>query len=187
MKKDRRAPNNLIITPVKVQDLRKKAWIFLCPKGCMLAGAGVLIFLLIGIARADLVSVAQSEIGHGEQGSNNKGIYVRQYLNGREGLPWCAGFVSYCIKKSGVNLPYTLRARDYLNLGKKVPNPKAGDIIVFSRGHAAGHVGIVEKVSGSSIVTIEGNTGEFPSKVKRITYKSKPKNLLGYIRLAKAK
>jgi len=137
-------------------------------------------------ARADILSIARLEIGHGETFGDNRGVDIKRYLQGRENLPWCAGFVSYCIKQSGGGCPYTLRARDYLSMGKKVHNPKPGDLIVFSRGHGAGHVGIVEKVSGESIVTIEGNTGAFPSKVKRITYKNKPKNLLGYIRLAKS-
>ena len=153
----------------------------------LLIAIAVCLFFGVKSCKADVLSIAQSEIGRGESIGNNCGSDIRRYLRGQEGLPWCAGFVSYCLKKSGVNTRYTLRARDYLTLGKKVQNPQPGDIAVFSRGQGSGHVGIVEKVSGPSIVTIEGNTGKFPSKVKRITYKSKPRNLLGYVRLAKAK
>ena len=144
---------------------------------------GVILFLYVGTARADVVSVAQSQIGLGEVGGNNKGMYVRRYLNGREGLPWCAGFVSYCVVKDGIRIPYTLRARDFLKLGIKVSNPNPGDLIVFSR-QGGGHVGIVEKITKDTITTIEGNTGDYPSKVKRITYqRGHIKNFLAFVRL----
>lgn len=131
--------------------------------------------------------IAQSQIGLGEQWGNNRGVYVRQYLNGREGLPWCAGFISYCAKKSGVKIPYTLRAKDFLKLGKKVNNPLVGDLIVFTR-QGGGHVGIVEKVTKDTVTTIEGNLGNYPSKVKRVNYKRNHiKDLSGYVRLAQAR
>jgi len=137
-------------------------------------------------ARADMVSVAQSQIGLGEMGGNNRGQYVRQYLGGREGLPWCAGFVSYCAKKSGLNVRYTLRARDFLSLGEKVNNPQSNDLIVFSR-QGGGHTGIVERVTKDTITTIEGNLGNYPSKVKRVIYKRNHiKNFLGFVRLVRA-
>ena len=128
------------------------------------------------------LEVAQCEIGRGETIANNRGPDIKRY--GADGQPWCAAFVSYCAKKAGMNIPYTLRVKDYLRLGKCVASPRAGDLIVFTR-QGGGHIGIVEKVEGNKITTIEGNTGEFPSKVKRITYRNRPKNLLGYIRLAK--
>lgn len=142
--------------------------------------------LLAGVAHADIVSVAQSQIGHGEMFGNNMGPDVGKYLGGRQGLPWCAGFVSYCAKRSGLNIPYTLRAKDFLKLGKKVSNPQAGDLIVFTH-QGGGHVGIIEKVTKEIITTIEGNLGDYPSKVKRVSYKRNHiKNLLGFVRLAKS-
>jgi hypothetical protein len=33
-----------------------------------------------------------------------------------------------------------------------------GDIFILAYAHGAGHTGIVEKVTGDSIITIEGNT-----------------------------
>lgn len=143
----------------------------------------VIIMTFSSRANADILSVATQEIGRGEQGGNNKGKYVREYLNGKEGLPWCAGFVSYCCKKAGLNVPYLLGAKSFLKYGQGVSDPKPGDIIVFSR-QGGGHVGIVEKVTEDSIVTIEGNTGEYPSVVKRISYqKGKMSNLLAYRRI----
>jgi len=136
---------------------------------------------------AELLEVARSQIGNGEISGDNRGKFVRAYLNGKEGLPWCAGFVSYCLKNAGYHYNYTLRAKKYLDYGKKVSTPKPGDLIVFSRAGGGGHVGIVEQVKGGTITTIEGNTGKYPSKVKRITYLGKPKNLIAYIRINRMK
>ena len=55
------------------------------------------------VAHADVVSVARQEIGHGELIFDNWGPDVARYMQGRQGLPWCAGFVSYCLLKSGLN------------------------------------------------------------------------------------
>jgi surface antigen len=85
-----------------------------------------------------------------------------------------------------LNIPYTLRAKTFLTLGTKVNHPQPGDIAVFTR-QGGGHVGIVEKVNRFTITIIEGNVGDYPAKVKRITYKEKPKQLLAYIRLGMAK
>lgn len=139
-----------------------------------------------GASEITPLAVAQSQIGKGEAGANNCGPYVRRYLNGRENLPWCAGFVSYCFRRAGYNLPYTLRAKNYLKYGKEVSHPIPGDVIVFTR-RGGGHVGIVEQVKGDTIITIEGNTGKYPSKVKRVIYNGKPKNLLAYIRVNRLK
>ena len=145
--------------------------------------------VLVGIASAAepaLVVVARAQIGNGETWGDNRGAYVRKYLNGKENLPWCAGFVSYCFRRAGYNMPYTLRAKDYLKYGKQVKKPIPGDLIVLSRS-GGGHVGIIEQVKGDTITTIEGNTGKYPSKVKRIVYKGKPKNLIAYIRINRMK
>ena len=131
-----------------------------------------------------IVKNAQKEIGRGELFFDNCGPDVKRYLNGQEHLPWCAGFVSYVLRESAVKIKYTLRARDFLKLGKIIKSPRAGDLIVFSRGRNLGHVGIIEKVSKDTITTIEGNTGNIPSKVKRIIYhRNKIKNFLAFVRI----
>ena len=60
-------------------------------------------------------------------------------------------------------------------------NPKPGDCVFFNWNggtSTANHIGIVEKVSGSSVICIEGNTS---NRVKRMTRKS---NIIGYGRPA---
>jgi len=40
----------------------------------------------------------------------------------------------------------------------RVTKPQAGDIFVMDFGKGLGHMGFVEKVSGSTMTTIEGNS-----------------------------
>ena len=155
---------------------------------CFLAIVAIMgiVFLWATKARAsyDLSTIARAQIGCGEVGGDNRGKYVRRYLDGQERLPWCAGFVSYCVREAGYKTKYTLRARSYLNIGKRVRNPLPEDIVVFSRGRKpCGHVGIIEKVSEDGFVSIEGNTGSYPSKVRRINHKFNEKNIIGFVRL----
>ena len=147
----------------------------------------ILFTVIINMARAETtpLTIAQQEIGYGEIGGNNKGVYVRQYLNGREGLPWCAGFISYCLKKAGYNLPYFLRAKSYLRIGKKVTIPQAGDLIIFSR-QGGGHIEIISKVTKNNIWTIGGNVGSFSAKVREFKYnRNNILRLLAFIRIEK--
>jgi len=188
----------LTITPVKVRSSAKVCG-FLMPKVGISSQAPefslnplvfipavlamILIFACIFAHANSPLYYAQQEIGHGEIGGNNQGIYVRQYLNGQENLPWCAGFISYCIRKSDIKKRYTLRAKDYLTMGLKVSDPQPENLIIFTR-KGGGHVGIIEKITQTTITTIEGNVGDYPAKVKRVIYqKNNIKNLLGFIKL----
>jgi len=183
-------------TNIKSQIRRNIAVGFFCltqHKVAPQSGKGLLVlpvlglFLFVFTCWADPVAIARTEIGHGEIGGNNKGKYVRLYNKGLESS-WCAGFVSYVLKKSGEGtLGYTLSARKMYNKGNKVTVPKAGDLICFWRGNKnswKGHIGIIEEVNDKEIITIEGNVGPYPAKVKRVKYnRNKIPKLLGFIRL----
>lgn len=135
-------------------------------------------------ASQSTVAVAVSQIGNGEISCDNCGEYVKQYNRGLEAA-WCAGFASWVMHQSGrMDGRYYLRARDYWKNEKHVSDPRPGDVVVFSRGNnpELGHVGILEKISGETMVVIEGNSGKFPAKVKRVCYSKKPKTLLGFVR-----
>jgi len=163
---------------------RKKRWL-------------MLVFVIIfhcGLTPSygkSLVDTAIAEIGNGEIEANNKGKYVKLYNKDLE-ASWCAGFVSYCLKKAGItSFGYELSARKIYNKGKELnillKKPHAGCLIVFWRSKPTswkGHIGIVEKVDNEYIHTIEGNVGKYPAKVKRFKYKkdSVPR-LLGYIKV----
>ena len=159
------------------------------------------------------VAIEEIEAGAGEIGENNSGPWVEKYLNGIVESPanWCCGFICWCINEafgilrnyaklnvlekwpwipeytlSARNLFRQFIARDAIREGDEIPEP--GDLIFFWRESPAswlGHVGIVEKVNGFELLTIQGNTGNFPSKVKRIKYQNWKtiKTLLGFGRL----
>lgn len=149
-----------------------------------------LVFLLIfhsacfanANLRQKILSTARAQIGNGEQSANNSGRYVSLYLRSKTSLPWCAGFVSYCLKTSGVQFRYTLRAKDFLTYGVKVLQPLPGDLVIFTR-KSGGHIGIVEQVFKDYYISIEGNVGDYPAKVKRIKHFYNEKNFLCFRRL----
>ena len=82
--------------------------------------------------------------------------------------PWCDMFVSWCADQVGAlgivgKFAY---CPSHVNHAKKLgrwldreEKPQKGDIVFFSNGSRACHVGIVESRNGSaSVTTIEGNT-----------------------------
>lgn len=149
-----------------------------------------LVFLLIfhstAFANSNLANkvlrVARSQIGQGELWGNNKGPAVQRYLQRRDALPWCAGFVSYVLNKSGAQFRYTLRAKEFLSQGVKVLKPLPGDVVIFTRS-GGGHTGIVEQVFKDYYISIEGNVGKYPARVKRIKHQYKDKTRLAFVRL----
>lgn len=132
----------------------------------------------------DIVDVAIGEIGYKEQG-NNKTKYGKWY--GMNGAKWCHMFVSWCAAQAGESasvVPKTASTSTGMEFFKKKGlfkdkgkyTPKRGDIIYF-KSAGASHVGIVEKVSGTTVYTIEGNTS---SKVARRNYPLNNAKITGY-------
>lgn len=113
-------------------------------------------------------------------GSSNYTKYNRDYMawgaGGSINMQWCAAFVSWCfVVAYGLEAAKALLCgglhhytptganrfkarRRYIKRGSGTP--QAGDVIYFysSAKGRIGHVGIVERVSGSKVYTIEGNT-----------------------------
>lgn len=134
--------------------------------------------------------------GAGEVGGNNRGPYVKKYLNGlaEEGEPWCAAFVSWCFDQPRGTIPfrYTVAARELLAQARArgwatPPDsrymPRPGDIVVWWRVRAEGwqgHAGLVHHVSEDGFLhTIEGNKAP---RVAGFTYvASRVEQLLGYV------
>lgn len=130
----------------------------------------------------DIVDVAIGELEYTEQGSNQT-KYGAWY--GMNGAAWCHMFVSWCADQAGVStsiVPKTASCSNgitwFNNKGqfkyRGKYTPKRGDIIYFRNG---GHVGIVEKTSGSTVHTIEGNTSD---KVARRSYSLSDTRITGY-------
>ena len=118
-----------------------------------------------------VLEVARAEVGTVEspRGSNRQKYGAWYGLNGQ---PWCAVFVAWCFDRVGINVrkwstnwAYTPAALQGMrNLGMVVPTRSAqpGDIVFFDFPDAVKrtqHVGIVESVTATGVVSIEGNTG----------------------------
>ncbi len=146
----------------------------------------LLIFHSVSFANSNtankILRVARAEIGKGETIANNSGRDIEKYLHSKEHLSWCAGFVSYVLYRSQIKFNYTLRARDFLSYGVKVIHALPGDLVIFSRS-GGGHIGIVEQVFRDYYISIEGNVGKYPAKVKRIKHFYNEKNFLCFRRL----
>ncbi len=77
---------------------------------------------------------------------------------------------------------YFLAARSYWSHYKRIHYPKPGDLILFKRGNRGGHIGIVKEASGGTVITIEGNVGKYPARVRIFKHQLNEPNLLGFVR-----
>lgn len=131
---------------------------------------------------AMVINVAKQELGYLEKKSN-KDLNSKTGNAGRNNYTkygewiginpalWCAIFVCWCFAEAFGSIAKemlcggysaaceTMRSR-FIKAGRYDKNPKVGDCIFFSgtRHAGANHIGIVWKVDGSKIYTIEGNT-----------------------------
>lgn len=135
---------------------------------------------------ADLIGVARTQLGYTELSTStgmplapgHDGGYTKYGASfGDSTGPWCAYFVAWCASQAGIPssvLPrlgncgtladwFEARSRYYTSNTGYIP--KTGDIIFYNwngRLNWEQHVGIVTGVSGDSVYTIEGNTGNSP-------------------------
>lgn len=75
-------------------------------------------------------------------------------------IPWCSIFLNQVAEEAGYKGSGTAVARDWLNVGSKIPEPSPGDIAIFWRDHPAswkGHVAIFIREYNSSIWVLGGN------------------------------
>jgi hypothetical protein len=166
---------------------------------------------LIAVAVAELgykekASNANLDDKTANAGSANYTKYARDFdqkypnwYNGKKnGYAWCDMFVDWCFltafgyenalrltcqpeKSAGAGCTYSLRY--YKNKGQfHTSGPKPGDQIFFGTSiDNSTHTGIVEKVDGSKVYTIEGNTSD---QVARRSYALSNSRILGYGRPA---
>lgn len=135
---------------------------------------------------SEVIATAIAEVGYLEKksdanlyektanaGSGNCTKYWTDLDKGLQGQPWCNCFVNWCFTKafgaaaakkllcstSGWSY-YTPTSAGYFKAAGQwhTSDPKAGDVIYFKNSQRIHHVGIVEKVSGGTVYTIEGNT-----------------------------
>lgn len=134
----------------------------------------------------DIVDVAISQIGTSES-NNGHAKYINWYGGFGTGTPWCAIFVSWCANQAGVSTSIIPKfsscavGRSWFESKglfkyKGSYTPKRGDIIFFL-SNGASHTGIVEKCTGGTVYTIEGNTS---NKVARRNYSVTNSRITGY-------
>lgn len=109
---------------------------------------------------------ARREIGVREAGANNHGVRVEWFqtfdsLPG-EGYAWCNSFADAMFETAGRPLVETYKSAGVeltlaraIQLGWVVTVPQPGDLVVFTFSH----IGFVDEVHPSYLITIEGNTG----------------------------
>jgi hypothetical protein len=82
------------------------------------------------------------------------------------GSPWCGNFANACLMAAGFPAEPWLKLCAAIEGNAKAAkggwrwttSPRPGDLVLFTVGGAANHVGIVEAVGQAGVVTIEGNT-----------------------------
>jgi lysozyme family protein len=136
----------------------------------------------------EVIAFAATQVGVMEKPlGSNAGPEVEQYQASvalTRGDPWCAAFAYFCfakaseklgrgnpVIKTGGVLDHWDRARKkgiqtvLAADGKENPElVKPGMLFIMSTGGGNGHTGIVEKVIGGRLVTIEGNTSDAGSR-----------------------
>ncbi len=151
-----------------------------------------------------VLDIARAELGVREATGKNDGTPSMRYMGGRT-EPWCAHFVAWCARRAGTPLPKDRPARagvggenplasvEYLETvmtkagrwRSSAEEPEPGDLIFFrdrigsdrGGGRFQRHVGIVERVDGELVHTIEGNIAN--AVVRRVHRRDDPR-ITGY-------
>lgn len=151
--------------------MAKNTYLFLC--------SGLLIVTLCSFNNRSLrpcvVACAKDEIGVKERTGNNDGERVERYLQEtglKKGNPWCAAVQAYLYSCCNIKNPKSAYCPDWFrkkdviyqrNTTKKdfdVCRP--GDLfgLWFTEKGRIAHMGMIEKVEGQKVTTLEGNTND---------------------------
>lgn len=120
---------------------------------------------------------------------NNRGPVAELLMRGDKGLPWCAAGVLIPLRCAGHDIDYwtnrnvrTFEAwcERHSKLLPRSQDPHRGDVVFFhnrdgSDSGTGGHVGMVARIAGNTIITLEGNLADgwgsrsFPFRDVRIS------------------
>lgn len=143
---------------------------------------------------ADMLEVARGELGYREA-AGNRTKFGKWY--GLDGQPWCAMFTSWCFAQIGTprgGMTHTAWTPGIYQAARRAgrwhERPDPGDLVLFcfmapSKQRPLGicHVGIVERVHGDTITTIEGNTDAAGSRTGgQVMRKTRRTRIAGYAR-----
>ncbi|MET0017911.1 CHAP domain-containing protein [Oscillibacter sp.] len=118
---------------------------------------------------SDVLAIARAELEYTENPrGSNRTKYGKWF--GMDGNPWCMMFVQWCFAQAEATdlLPNTTTASCGTMMWAAqaagcwvTGDYRAGDVVIydFPGGAATDHTGIVESITASGIVAIEGNTG----------------------------
>lgn len=114
-----------------------------------------------------VLAIARAELGTKESPAGSNRVKYSIWF-GMPGQPWCMMFVQWCYARVGVRLPNRTTA----SCGAMMRAAQAagcwitkgyrpGDIVMYNfKGKAAPeHTGIIEEVTSTGVIAIEGNTG----------------------------
>ena len=118
-----------------------------------------------------VLDIARRELGTKESPANSNRTKYGKWM-GMDGQPWCMSFVQWCFHQAGVPLPLrTASCGAMMNAARKtgqwgVKDFRPGDEVIydFPGGAATDHTGIIEQVTASGVVAIEGNTSQAGSQ-----------------------
>ena len=110
-----------------------------------------------------IIAIAQKQLGIREASGNNDGPQVEAYLATvglKKGEPWCAAFLSWVFKQAGYAQPRTGWSPALFPADRQVKLPAQGLLfgIYFPTLKRIAHCGVIERVNGSWISGIEGNS-----------------------------
>ena len=123
-----------------------------------------------------VLDIARKELGTKETPANSNRVKYNTWYYGREvsgaAYPWCMVFVQWVFHQAGVPLPVrTASCGALMNAARKagqwvVKDFRPGDVVIydFPGGAATDHTGIIEQVTASGVVAIEGNTSQAGSQ-----------------------
>ncbi len=160
---------------------------------------------LTGDWAQDLIAIAESQIGYQESETSFRiDADGRQHGYTRYGLwygnaygEWCGMFVSFCLNYAKIpeaDFPREANCIRWRSALKAIAvyeddedayTPAPGDLIFFDitgETDDPGHVGIVARVDGDTIYTIEGNQNR---AVRKMEYKKDDKTIVGYASMAR--
>ena len=148
------------------------------------------------MAYRSILELAISQIGQGNDadGSNK---YNEWYWGYRAKSAWCAVFMAWCFNQLGIigrldGLTNKAGCEPWrrwaVSKGLWSYKPKVGAIVLYdwnpATGDGADHIGIVEEVTSSGIIAIEGNTSESGSQDnggKVLRKRRYPSQIMGYV------
>lgn len=119
----------------------------------------------------DVALLAATQVGISENPPNSNNVRYNTWYYGREvsgnAYPWCMVFVQWIFAQLGVALPQRTASCGALMRAAQMSGQwvtadyRPGDVVIydFPGGAATDHCGIVESVTDSGVVAIEGNTG----------------------------